>query len=154
MTEPTPPRRSLRGPWVALIFLAGAAVAVTAVLVISHLFTPPPPASAASTAPTTTAVGDAVVPPPFAASPSQVDALIAADGHPLDLSATAGDYPDAYSRIKDDCDTIASVSIEPRQWLAAHLLNASVPGEAAALRIGIPLVCPQYNSALLAVEGG
>lgn len=151
MTEsPVPPPRSPRGLLIVLVFLAGAAVAVGAVFVISQLVKPSAPPASAATQP----AGNAMVPTALTASPSQVDALIAADGQPFDLSAAAADYPDAYARIKDDCDTIADVTITPQQWLSAHLLNASVPGEAAALRIGIPLVCPQYNSALLAVEGG
>lgn len=158
MTEShiSPSRRSLRGPWIAAIFLAGAAVAVGAVLLISNLVAPKTPTAApvASVAATTTAAGDAVMPTPFTASPSQVDMLIANDGHPLLLNAGLGHYDDAYALINDVCDSMGSETTDPKQWLAAHLLNASVPGEAAALRIGIPLVCPQYNSALLAVEGG
>jgi hypothetical protein len=150
--QPVRPRRA----WIAAVLIAGAAVTVCVVVLIDHAVVP-----AASSAPTAqtapaalTTPADVVTPTDFVASPSQVDALVAADGQPLDLAAGMTPvYPDAYAMIKDDCETMSSTTTA-EQWLAAHLLNAAVPGEAEALRLGIPLVCPQFNVTLLHVENG
>ena len=136
--------------------IASALLTVAAVVALAACSSATTGQAAPSSTPaaTTTSVTSST-PSTFSASPSQVDALVAADGHPLDLAAEmAPGYPDAYAMINDDCETMSSGTTAPQQWLAAHLLNASVPGEAEALRIGVPLVCPQFNVTVLSVEQG
>lgn len=157
MSEPAPPMSPRRRRWwLPVAFVAGAGVLVGATLLISNTLGHSS-ATAASTTPaapvTTTTVDTPITTEDQAVTPGQVDAIIASDGHPLDLAGGLTPYPDAYALIKDDCDTMASQPVAST-WLAAHMLNAAVPGEAAAIRVGVPLVCPQFSPAVLAVEGG
>jgi hypothetical protein len=150
-------------------WLVPALIVVTASLVVAvaMLLSRPPSPSAApaaaatsteTTEPTTTTTEtlDMTLPP------SAVDSVIAADGVPLHLQddALGEPAPDAYALVKDDCDTMANPAPgqSAAEWLTGHLLNVAVPGEAKALQIGIPLVCPQFDGTLLqaqiALSGG
>lgn len=155
-----PPRRQVPPGRVAMMVILAVVVSVVVtvgVVALTGGFSSGPSATqravSAPAAPTTTNV-PATTTAGLTLSPSQIDSLIAADGHPLDLAAEVpAVHPDAYALIKDDCDTMASQE-SAASWLAAHFLNASIPGEAAALRLGVPLLCPEFNTAVLQVEGG
>lgn len=74
----------------------------------------------------------------------RVDRAVAADGVPLVLPSL---YRDAYELVLDDCNTMASLpaNITPAIWMSRHLGSASAPGEAQALVVGIPLMCPEFR---------
>lgn len=136
---------------IVLSVLLGAALATSGFLLLSHKTPTPAPLSAPAEA---TATGvTAVDTTPAIPLEQQVDIVVNSDGVPLQLDHEM--YTDAYAMIQDDCSTMADPGSgqDASEWLAAHLLNASVPGEAQALRLGIPLVCPQFSADLLQVAG-
>jgi hypothetical protein len=104
---------------------------------------------------------DTTVPTAAPASPSlsdQVDQAVANDGTSLELGSDAlhTAYPDAYALVADDCQTMANQAIGGQgaeQWLELHLASSySVPGEGAALKVGVPLVCSTFDFVLGAVN--
>jgi hypothetical protein len=86
----------------------------------------------------------------------KVDQAVAGDGTPLEIPPSGVNfYPDAFALVQADCQTMAdpSTTHDPAQWLAAHVnSNFGVPGEGAALKVGVPLVCPDFISALAVLD--
>lgn len=153
-------RRTPTGVIPALVVVIAALVVAVVMLVMR----PTPAVSAPPVDSTTVATTEETAQetitttdtPDVTLAPSAVDSVIAKDGVPLDLSSDAvGEpYADAYAMVEDDCNTMATLqnAQTPSQWLTGHLLNESISGEFAALKIGIPLVCPQFDNEVLQAE--
>lgn len=111
---------------------------------LSNIDTDPAPVTTDAPTPETTTVNLVA---------AQVDQAVANDGTPLALMTI---YPDAYALVLDDCQTMDAQASEQGgagHWLALHLASASSPGEAAALNVGVPLVCPSHTPDLQYLAG-
>jgi hypothetical protein len=81
-----------------------------------------------------------------------VDQLVDGDGVPFSYASM---YPDAYSAVAADCQAWESTGSDIEQLLRGRVAGGTIePGEIAALRIGVPAVCPQFATAVAAALGG
>lgn len=92
-------------------------------------------------------------PAPAPSLADRVDAVVAADGVPLDLTGDGmmkdNPHPDAYALVLDDCDTAGTSGNSA--WFRDHLdpiVGSPSAGEAAALKVAVPLVCPAHTTDL------
>jgi hypothetical protein len=137
-------RKFLDSRWLPTLFFvaAGLSAVVTILLLLSACST------------STNAPSDPT--PTIQPLEDQVDQAVDNDGTPLQIP-TAGPnyYPDAYALVMADCTTMTNQGSEAQNWLAEHLTSEyAVPGETAALKVGVPLVCPQFTATVNSIEGG
>lgn len=92
---------------------------------------------------------------PTSSLPDRVNAAVAADGTPLVLGTDAlrTPYHDAFMIVADDCGSMQT-SADASTWLDQHLNSIyTTDGEAQALRVAVPLVCPAMTATVKAVTG-
>lgn len=92
---------------------------------------------------------------PTSSLPDRVNAAVAADGTPLVLGTDAlrTPYHDAFMIVADDCGSMQT-SPDASTWLDQHLNSIyATDGEAQALRVAVPLVCPAMTATVKAVTG-
>jgi hypothetical protein len=151
-TPASPPRRR-RWPWAVAALIVAAALGAGAVLLFNR---EPAPAGAAPNPPSTTSttsVTTDTTSPPASLPPQQaVDQAVAADGVPFNYDTRF--YSDAYSAIVGECQAWDSTGSNVDGLLRGRVQAGYIqPGEIAALRVGVPLACPQYASAVKGALG-